>query len=373
MINGRRRILFVSHTAEITGPTNSLMALLPYLKGRYDLAVLAPEEGPLMDWLEDHAIPAHVISEKRSIGTRNMLALLKREKYHLIYGNNPGTYTRNALIAARLTKLPSIWHFRSIKWHWDWREGIFLRLANRVIAVSQACAEPLTRFISPNKIRVIYNGVETGAYQVDRAEARQYLLRQAGLPPDAKILISVGHLMVRKGQVDQVEVMRQLAGKRPDVYLLLAGNLTREPDYVDQVRRFIAKHHLEDRVIILGFRGDVPKLLAGADLYIHTPRSDAHPRAVIEAMAAGLPVAAYAVDGVRETVVDGQTGSLVRPGDCAAMVRAVEALLDVPQLQAAYGEQGRKRVLQCYTASGTAAYIDQVLQEVLKESREKTL
>ena len=363
----QKRILFVSHTAEITGPTHSLQALLPYLKEQYAVAVVSPEEGPLTEWLARQEIPAHILPDQRPTAIARLTALVRRGQFDLVYANNPSTYARNGLIAARLLGKPAVWHFRSIKWHWDWREGIFLRLANRVIAVSQACAQPLLRFAPGERVRVIHNGVDAAAYQIDREPARRYLREQLRLPESAPVLISVGHLMRRKAQTEQVALMRSLAGSEHTPHLVIAGNLTREPDYAAEVQDQIARAGLAGCVHVLGLRADVPQLLGGADVYLHTPKSDAHPRGVLEAMAAGLPVVAYAVDGVRETVVDGETGCLIEPGDGEGLRRAVERLLGSPQQMTAFGAAGRRRVQAQFSAAGTAAKIERVLEELLEE------
>lgn len=364
-MNHPKRILFVSHTAEITGPTHSLQALLPYLRAHYAVAVVTPEDGPLTEWLARQEIPAHVLPDLRPTGIAKLIALVRRERIDLVYANNPSTFSRNGLIAARLQGKPAVWHFRSIKWHWDWREGVYLRLASRVIAVSQACAQPLLRFAPGERVRVIHNGVDAAAFELDREAARRYLREQIRLPEHACVLISVGHLMRRKAQTEQVALMAALAGRGQSAHLVIAGNLTREPDYAAEVQEQIARAGLNGCVHVLGLRQDVPQLLAGADLYVHTPKSDAHPRGVLEAMAAGLPVAAYAVDGVRETVVDGETGCLIEPGNLEGLRRAVESLLGSPERMAAMGAAGRRRVQEHFTAAGTAAKIERVLEELL--------
>lgn len=370
MNGNRKRVLFVSHTAGVTGPTQSLIALLPYLRGRYDVAVLTPEDGPLSGWLAEQGIPAYLIPDRGARAIPAVTGLLRRQKIDLVYGNNPNSYARNALVAARLAARPAVWHFRSVKWHWGWREGVFLRLANRVIAVSRACAEPLERFIPARKIRVVYNGVDAGRFRQDPREARRYLLEQAGLPPDARALMSVGHLRPGKGQLEQVEVMRLLASAgRTDTHLVLAGSLESDPQYAAALREQAARYGLEARVHLAGLRSDVHRLLAGAEIYIQTSEQEAHPRAIIEAMAAGLPVVSYAVGGVRETVIDSLTGYLVEYGDREGMRRAVECLLDAPRLAADFGEQGRQRVERHFTAAGAADQIGRVLQEVLEEGK----
>ncbi len=369
MVRQKKRILFVSHTAEITGPAHSLAAMLAYLKDRYETAVLVSEEGPLCEWLRQEGIPAYILADQKRRGITRIITLLRQLKPDLVYGNNPNTFARNALVAARLLGRPYVWHFRSVKWHWGWREGIFLRWADRVIAVSRATALPLQRFIPEESIRVIYNGVEPANYHLDREQARQYVRDLARLGPQAKILISVGHLQPRKWQTAQVEIMRRLAKGKHDVHLLMAGNLIRNPGYVEEVRKLVMQYELEHCVHVFGLRKDVPHLLAGADLFLHTPNQDAHPRAVIEAMAAGLPVVAFGVGGVSETVKDGVTGCLLEPGDFDGMSAAIAALLDEPGRMAAFGERGQQRVQQHYTAQGTARQIDRVLQEVLERQR----
>lgn len=305
------------------------------------------------------------IPDLHTQGISKMVGLLTREKVDLVYGNNPSTYARNTLLAARLLGLPYIWHFRSVKWHWGWREGIFLRLASRIIAVSQACADPLARFIPAGKIRIIYNGVDVTRFQEDPKQARQYLFHQVGLTSDAKILVNIGHLRQGKGQAEQVEIMRRLVNQSHDLHLVLIGSLSQDPEYVTLVQQLITAFGLEQRIHLIGLRDDVHRMLAGADIYIHTSKQEAHPRSIIEAMAGGLPVVSFAVGGVLETVVDGKTGCLINYGDCTAMSTAIETLLKSPQMAAAFGEHGQQRVQQHFTAAGTASKIDGVLREIL--------
>ena len=94
---------------------------------------------------------------------------------------------------------------------------------------------------------------------------------------------------------------------------------------------------------LAGSRGDVPDLLARADVFVLASRSEGAPISILEAMAAGLPVVASDVGGVGELVVDGATGLLVPAGDPAALAAALERLLADPELRRRLGAAGRER------------------------------
>lgn len=361
----RPRILFVNYTAGISGPTHSLMAVLPFLKHKYEVSVFLHEEGFLSHWLAEQHIPTFIIPDLSLASVFKIYRLLRREKIDLVYGNNPSGTSRKAILASWLAGIPFIWHFRGVKWHWGWRKGIFLRLVNRVVAVSEACAQSLDRFYPAEKIHVIYNGVDLPAFDVDRTGGHQYLTDLLGLPADAQFLIHVSHVMPRKGQESAVAVMKQLVEQNPHVHLVIAGSLDRDPAYTQLIRALIHKENLENHVHLLGMRDDIPQLLASADVFLHTARVDAHPRAVIEAMAVELPVVGFAVDGVAETVEDGVTGCLVPPGDIEKMAATIHDLLQAPDLIHRMGQAGLQRVREHFTADGTAAKIEQLIGELL--------
>ena len=117
----------------------------------------------------------------------------------------------------------------------------------------------------------------------------------------------------------------------------------------------IAAAGLADRFQLLGLRPDVPDLLAAADLFVLPSLWEGLPMALVEAMAAGLPVVATEVSGTRAVMVDGETGLLVPPGDVPALARAITALLCDPARAAAMGAAGRRRVETYFSARKQAA------------------
>ncbi len=358
------RILFVAHTAEMGGPTHSLWLLLRHLRQRFEVAVLVAQNGPLVRLLQREGLRYFTIPDLRFNSIFAVAGLLRREGFDLVYGNNPSRRSRNALVAAKLAGKPFIWHFRGMKWHWTWREGIFLRGADAVVAVSQACADSLARFYPRPNIRVIYNGVDVEQFDDDRASARHELTQKLGLGSDAHVVASISHLIPRKGHENAVAVMHRVIADQPEAHLLIAGALDRSPAYTERVRTLIARHGLDHRIHLLGLRPDVPRILRGSDLLLHTAFQDPHPRSVIEAMAAALPVVAFCVDGVAETVVPDVTGCLVEPGDVNGLASATLRLLRQPDQARAMGEQGRVRVETHFTAARTAEQIAGIIDRL---------
>jgi glycosyltransferase involved in cell wall biosynthesis len=363
------RLLFVAHTARLGGPTFSLLLLLRYLRQGYEVAVLLPEDGALCQLLAEEDIPYFIIPGLGRRTIYNIFQLVCRQGFDLVYGNNPSSCSRNALFAAKLARKPFIWHFRGIKWHWDRRKGRFINWADAVVAASRSCAESIERFRPLKDIEVIYNGVELSTFPGSGTRTRSDLAGHLGLTEPAHYLISVSHVTPLKGHEKALEVMARVVAHRPDAHLLIAGSLERDPSYYDKIRRLLRHLGLEQHVHLLGFRPDVPRLLAGAELFLHTAGRDAHPRAVIEAMAAGLPVVAYAVDGVAETVVEGATGRLLPWGAVEKMAQVIVSLLNSPAQRAEMGRQAQARVAQHFTAAGTAAQVAQVIDKLLERQR----
>ena len=365
MINLQPRILFVSYTADWTGPGNSLLLLLRYLRRRYDVSVLLPGRGPLFEALECEGITLFSLRSLTKGSLAGILRLVKREGFDLVYGNNASTGPRNALLAAKLAGIPVVCHVREMGGGKSWRDLGFLRFADATVSVSRASAASISRYVRRDRLHVVHNGVEIDSAEVDRQGCRTYLEAEAGLSPETLAIVNVAHMGPRKGQEHAVEAMARVVKSVPRAHLLLVGGLDRDASYVNKVRSKIEEKELDRNVSILGFRSDIPRLLGGADLYLHTAVSDPHPRSVIEAMGMGIPVVAFAVDGVSETVEPGQTGYLVPREDVAGMAQAIVDLADDPPLRSRLGFNGLRRAEERFSAESTAQQVGDIIDAVL--------
>jgi glycosyltransferase involved in cell wall biosynthesis len=112
---------------------------------------------------------------------------------------------------------------------------------------------------------------------------------------------------------------------------------------------------ISDRVVFLGHRTDIPRLLIGCDLFVLPSRYEGFPLSVLEAMAAAKPVVATAVGGTPEAVVDGATGYLTTPGDPAGLAACIRLALSDPPRAREMGLRGRERVHELYSAPAMVA------------------
>jgi glycosyltransferase involved in cell wall biosynthesis len=113
---------------------------------------------------------------------------------------------------------------------------------------------------------------------------------------------------------------------------------------------------LGERLRLLGYREDIPALLAAADIFALPSHFEGLPMSVIEAMLTGLPVVATAIRGPREQVVPNVTGLLVQPGAVAPLAAALARLAADPALRAAMGQAGRTRALELYDETKVLAH-----------------
>lgn len=158
---------------------------------------------------------------------------------------------------------------------------------------------------------------------------------ELGLPPGRPLALALGRLERQKG----FDVLIEAARRMPDVTVVIAG----EGDERDSLEDLLRRHGLGDRVRLLGFRSDVPDLLAAADVVVFPSRFEGSPLSVIECMATGAAIVATRVGGVPELVDDGAHALLVPPENPAELVEAVLRVVREPELGAELGARARER------------------------------
>lgn len=186
-------------------------------------------------------------------------------------------------------------------------------------------------------VRVIYNGVDAGAFRPAAASERAGARRALGLSDDAVVLMAVGSLKPIKGVDVLLRAVSPVMHARHEVRLVLAGD---GPDR-GMLQGLAGDLGIAERVAFLGLRDDIDVLLRAADALVLASRSEALPMALLEAMAAGLPVVATRVGGVPEVVEPDRSGALVAPDDAGALGGAIERIVADADLRRAWGQRGR--------------------------------
>jgi glycosyltransferase involved in cell wall biosynthesis len=184
-----------------------------------------------------------------------------------------------------------------------------------------------------------------------------------GLTPEQPVVMTVGRLIVMKGQRYLVDSVPRLLERWPDLTLLLVGDGHLRGD----LTRHAADLGVSSAVRLLGHRADARMLLDAADVFVLPSIHEGMPLAAMEAMDAGLPVVGTDVIGTAEVVADGETGLLVPPRDPEALATALGTLLSDADLRGRYASAARQRYVQHFTsarmAADTAAVYDSLLRQ----------
>jgi len=184
--------------------------------------------------------------------------------------------------------------------------------------------------VRPEQVVVIPNGVR---FQAPSDRGRAVL---AGIvPADVPVIGTVGRLRPQKGHADLIEAFARIRDRTAAQLLVIGDGELREP-----LERQVREAGLAGRVHFLGVRSDLPDLFAAMDVYAHPAIFEGMPNAVMEAMAAGVPVVATGVDGARELVEAGVTGWLVDAGDAGTLAERLLAVLESPDRGKAVGAAG---------------------------------
>ena len=233
---------------------------------------------------------------------------------------------------------------------------------DHLITVSEAQRRTYLRIgVPPVVLTTVPNGIRPRGPGPGRAAARAAL----GLEPDQPVVLSIGRLVVMKGQRYLIDAVPELAARFPGLAVVILGRGHLHGKLLEQA----AALGVGDRVHLPGHRSDARLLLDAADVLVLPSRHEGMPLVLLEAMDAGLPVVATRVIGSEEVVADGETGFLVRPEDPAALAAALARLLADPELRARFGRAGRRRFVERFTNTRMAADTLRVYARQLRSLR----
>jgi glycosyltransferase involved in cell wall biosynthesis len=269
---------------------------------------------------------------------------------------------RTAGCLARTPVLVTTEHGREL-WKGPVRLGIdrlLTRVTSRHIAVSQDGLELRLRRerVAPERIILIPNGVRVPRGPGDAVAAAR-MRRELGIAPGCALIGSVGRVVAAKGYENMLAALPGLLRKHPGLRWLVVG----DGDERERLQRLAAERGLGEVVVWAGMRDDVPDLLQAMDLWVMSSLREGLPVALLEAMAAGLPIVATSVGGIPDAVTDGREARLVPPGDARALGDAIAACLDDPDLAARLGRRAQQRVREQYSIESVARRIETVYRE----------
>jgi glycosyltransferase involved in cell wall biosynthesis len=186
-----------------------------------------------------------------------------------------------------------------------------------------------------------------------------------GIPADAPVIGTVCNLRPQKALDVMLSAVASLRPKLPDCRLLIVGDGVER----EGLEALAEQLGLADAVTFLGQRDDIPDVLAAFDLFALSSDFEGMPLAVIEAMGAGLPVAATRVGGIPDLIDDGVQGLLVPARDAGALASAMGELLSAPDLSRRLGEAGRARRQEEFDIDVVVSRVERLYEELAGISR----
>jgi L-malate glycosyltransferase len=201
--------------------------------------------------------------------------------------------------------------------------------------------------INPNKIKVIYNGVDINRFSLEKkfCEEVRCELRISKHDPIIGIIAEIKPV---KGHIYLLKAVKRLIKSIPDLKVLIIGDSI-EPETRAGVEAEVSELGLKDHAVFLGRTQEVPRLLTAIDISILPSLSEGVSNTILESMAAGVPVIATNVGGSPEVVLDGKTGLIVPPADSDALADAILRLLDNPEFATRLAAQARSMVIHHFS------------------------
>jgi glycosyltransferase involved in cell wall biosynthesis len=353
------RLLLIIPTLVRGGAEKQLALLACGLpRGEFDVHVaVLTHSGPLEASLRDAGIPVTVIGKRWKADLhaywrlrKHIQALAPDIVHTWLFAAN--AYGRQAAIAAGVKHIVA--GERCVDpWKSAWQLAIDRYLAKRterIVTNSSGVQEFYVGHGLPaEKFVVIPNGIAPPV--VADPISREALLAELKLPAGSRLIGCVGRLWPQKGHKDLIWAADLLKSTRDDAHLLIIG----DGPLRWRLERFTHQSQVEDKVHFLGERSDVPRLMPHFDVLWLGSEYEGQSNAILEAMAAGVPVITYDIAGNRDLVVPDETGYLIPLGDRFEFTRRTDWLLSDDALCRRMGEAGRARVLREFTVEQMVA------------------
>lgn len=375
-------LLFVTTYVGLGGGETSLLTLVEHLDHTcFRPHLLVPREGQLSERWRAHGWQVHVTYWRGAtiyfiptvwgrfpiVGRMEQLMHQQRiAAVHSDYHSLPFV-----IPAAERAEIPSMWTCAGWWFHPKVWQRKFFQRPSAAFAASWAVRSGFLGdppFMPPERMPVLPPSVDTERFRpgIDGSLVRA----DAGVSADAPLVALIARFQNVKGHEVFQEMARIIARDVPESRFIVAGENVHGVSADEAYKARILQTAREDpilgeRLTYLGFRDDAERVIAAADVVVCSSHFEGYGLVNVEAMASGKPVVSTRRGGPSETIVHGETGFLVDPGDSAALARHVVTLLRDPNLRERMGRAGRARVEQLFSAKVIAAEFSKTLDHVL--------
>lgn len=375
----KKNILFVSSSAHIAGGETNLLALLNSIDdNEIDIYCMYNPLTNLNKYILSSSIRMFPFEPPTGCGLAWKLSVINTilrlyyfflsEKINLLYINNANDFRYFSAIT-KILRVPVIVHVHinetdeCLRW-------IRINRADRIIFPSKSTMQSVLEhspWIDSRKCFYVHNAVDLTKFY---PRSTMMLKEELGLHDNLPIIGIVGQLKKIKGQHLFLKMAQELKELGVNGHFLVVGrDNTEQREYEKLLKQKAAELRIQDQVIFLGYRTDIPEIMSLLDLLVVPSLKEPFGRVVIEAMACGTPVVASAVDGILEIFEAGEGGLFFKVGDVKGMTNKIKYFFDHPQW---WGEQKKKAiqiVQKRFTQEKHTAAIQRHIIQVSNEHR----
>ncbi|MBI4639350.1 MAG: GT4 family glycosyltransferase PelF [Candidatus Tectomicrobia bacterium] len=350
-----KKILHVTSTLDMGGVEKLIFELVTHMdSSKFQPMVCAFQGGGcFQDKLESAGIPVFVVEKKEGINYSLLFKLAKLFNHldiDIVHTHNIYPWLYGG-IAAMLSGKKTLVHTEHAINSTKSKPLLLARkglscVTSKIVSDAAWVSESLIRLckVNSDKIILIPNGIDTLRFEsIDPHFSRKIF--NHNLLWNKKVIGNVSRLAPVKDHETLIRSFALVEERHPEACLAIVGEGPERPE----LERLAWQMNLNPKVSFLGLRNDIPELLSAMDIFVLSSLSEGFPVALLEAMAAGLPVVATDVGGNREIVVHGETGLLVPPKSGNELAEAISYLLSNEREAAKMGQAGRKRVRQLFS------------------------
>ncbi|HET8823555.1 MAG TPA: glycosyltransferase [Terriglobales bacterium] len=372
----KRKIFYLVDSLNIGGTETQAVELARRMDpAKYDVTLAClRKEGPLLERLNGSAVnvvefhPQGGIDSPRGLyQLARMAAYLRRGKFDVVHAHDLWS-NMIGVVAGKLAGVPVIVTSQRDLSHGDWYQGSrkkWLRRAQNassaVVTNARMIREGLIseEGLAGDKVRVVYNGVDLERFEPSPSKRAKLF---TGMER-TKLIVLVGNMHTDvKGHPTLMAAAPEVVSRFPQARFILVGDGEKRKDFEAAAQAA----GVGTNFMFLGRRNDVADILAACDIAVLPSAAEGMPNAVLEYMAAGLPVVASAVGGNLEVIADGETGLLVPAGDPAALSAALSRLLADDVLALRLARKGRELVEQRFSFERLTREVGALYEELLQ-------
>lgn len=360
------------------GAERSLLLMAKYLCSEFCISVACPVASDLSRNLASLGISCHRLPRPPKVACSSVLAswywlttscvlaaIAFRVKPDLIHANS--TYAGFAsLLTSLVTRTKLVLHARDLN-RFGFLSRCFGVSCEAIIAVSHAVRILLVgHHVRPDKIKVVYNGVDNSASAADCAKEHSF----GGSASEGRrtfTFAQVGQLVPWKNHAVFLQAACRVAKALPGARFVLVGDdiFGRDCRYKRRLLSQIENSQIAERVVFLGWQENMDGIWRGIDCLVHTAEREPFGRVIIEAMAHKVPVIAVKTCGPKEIIRNGRTGILVRADDAEGLSAAMLKLAQDTQYTKSLVTAGHECVMSQFTAEKTAGAVKEIYREIL--------